>query len=50
MLSCDFCGGPRLNGTPVTRTESGGWRVGRYPEHKETRYACRSCATQHTDA
>jgi len=43
MLSCDICGGPRMNGTPITSTEDG-WIVGEYPRNRFTKYCCRDCA------
>ncbi|UBF22655.1 hypothetical protein HRTV-25_gp74 [Halorubrum tailed virus 25] len=50
MTECGFCGGPRLNGTPVKRDpETGEWRAFNgtvAPASLNTKYACRSCAKE----
>lgn len=47
MTNCDFCGGLRLNGTPMKKHPDMGWRPFNgtvAPASQDTKYACRSCA------
>ena len=50
MTPCGFCGGPRLNGTPMKKDAEGdGWRPYNgtvNPAAANTKLACRSCARE----
>ncbi|UBF22341.1 Zn finger [Halorubrum virus HRTV-11] len=48
MRTCDFCGGPRSNGSPMKRDEDGRWRLASsyLPGHPDSVLACRSCAKE----
>jgi len=44
MRDCEFCGGPRVNGTPIVK-KHGEWRqtIHNTPDSK---FACRDCAKE----
>ena len=50
---CEFCGGVRLNGNPLRKTDEGHWVLNHgthNPASEYNRLACRSCVREQLDA